>query len=183
MIRARWDPARVLSCALLLGLAGHACSAPVKDDRVVVHAPGSKQFALVGVMLDRSCGTLDCHGSRQRNFRLYGQSGMRLQEPDLPGASETTAAELEANYHSVVGQEPEILTSVVHDNGAHPERLTIVRKARDAEFHLGGRIFEVGDDEDVCFSSWLTGRVDEAACIRAIKAIDPLLDTPPKPPP
>lgn len=175
MKRDRLTTLRVVVAAALLGLVGHACSAPVADDRTVVHAPGSKPFALVGVMLDRRCGTLDCHGSMQRNFRLYGYAGMRLQDPDLPGASDTTAAELEENYRSVVGLEPEIMTQVVHEGGAHPERLTLLRKARDAEFHLGGQLFNVGDDQDVCLTSWLAGAVDNAACIRGINSIDPLV--------
>ena len=175
MTRDRFQTLRVLLAATMFGLAGHACSAPTADDRVIVHAPGSKPFALVGVMLDRRCGTLDCHGSSQRNFRLYGQSGMRLQDPDIPGASDTTAAELAEDYRSVVGLEPEIMTEVVRDGGAHPERLTLVRKARDAEYHLGGQLFSVGDDEDVCLTSWLAGAVDNAACVRGINSIDPLM--------
>jgi hypothetical protein len=168
---------RVVACAVLCGLAGHACSAPpASDDRVIVSAPGSRPFALVGVMLDRRCGTLDCHGSLDRNFRLYGQEGLRLEDPDLPGAGDTTAAELDASYHSLVGLEPEILTTVVREGGARPERLTLVRKARATEDHLGGKLFAIGDDQDVCLTSWLTGTLDEEACKRAIASIDPLLD-------
>ncbi len=167
---------RVMFGALLVSAVGQACSQYHADDRVTVQTPGSTSFRLVGIMLDRRCGSLDCHGATQRNMRLYGEEGLRLDPGDQPGSSETTNAEILENFHAVVAVEPELFTKVVTEKGAHPERLTLVRKARGLEAHLGGTLFVAGDDEDACFVSWLGGTTNEAICTRAIAALDPLLD-------
>ena len=104
---------------------------------------------------------------------------MRLKGTDLPGALPTTLDELDQNYHSVVGLEPEVITAVVRDQGLRPDRLSLVRKARGLEYHLGGAQILVGDDADVCITSWLAGATDEASCTRATHAVDPLLDPTP----
>jgi hypothetical protein len=183
--------------AALVGAAAHACGAPVENDRFIVHAPPSSQFAAPldetcvdsvwqvnaagpGLLLDARCGTLDCHGSSQRNMVLYGFEGLRLDtrtdpsEPvPLPGSQDTTLEELVADYHSVVGLEPEILTAVVQDGGARPERLTMIRKARGTESHKGNKLWDEGDDADVCITSWLASNVDKGACARALMAVEP----------
>jgi hypothetical protein len=131
-----------------------------------------------GLLLDLRCGTLDCHGSTFRNMMLFGYQGMRLPlsdpnaTPNLPGSADTTIDELVADYHSVVGLEPEIMTQVVLDGGASPERLTMVRKARGTESHKGNQIWNEGDDADVCLTSWLASNVDKGACARAINAVE-----------
>jgi hypothetical protein len=182
--------------AAAVGAAAHACGTPVEDDRFIVHAPPSSQFATPldetcvngtwqvnaagpGLFLDARCGTLDCHGTTQRDMVLYGFEGVRLDtrtdpsEPvPLPGSQDTTIDELVADYHSVVGVEPEILTAVVLDGGAHPERLTLIRKARGTESHKGNRLWSEGDDADVCVTSWLASKVDTAACARALMAVE-----------
>jgi hypothetical protein len=185
-----------LFAAALLGAAAHACGAPVADDRFIVHAPPSSQFATPldqtcvdgtwqvnaagpGLFLDARCGTLDCHGSTQRNMVLYGFEGLRLDtrsdpsEPvPLPGSQDTTVDELVADYHAVVGLEPELLTAVVKDGGASPERLTLIRKARGTESHKGNKLWDAGDDADVCITSWLASNVDKGACARALMAVE-----------
>jgi hypothetical protein len=194
--------------AFALGAALHACGeTPVANDRLIVHAPPSSQFAAIdetcdgpplqqlppppsgvgtydvqgagpGLLLALRCGSLDCHGSVDRNMALWGYQGMRLPladpnaTPNLPGSADTTVDELVADYHSVVGLEPEILTAVVEDGGASPERLTMVRKARGSESHKGNKIWNEGDDSDVCLTSWLASNVDKGACARAIMAIE-----------
>ena len=170
---ARRSTARVLVVSTTLGLLAHACSAPVADDRIVVHAPGSAPFKNVGLLLDTRCGSLDCHGSMSRNLRLYGKEGLRLDPTGLPGASDTTQDELDLDYRAVVGLEPEVMRVVVAEHGAHPERLILIRKARGTEKHLGGTMMQPGDDEDLCVTSWLAGKVDDDACARAIAIIDP----------
>jgi hypothetical protein len=183
-----------LLLAAFVGAAAHACNTPVEDDRFIVHAPSSAQFALPldetcvngtyvvngtgpGNFLDARCGTLDCHGTTQRNMVLYGFEGLRItvdpsQPPLLPGATESTVDELVLDYHSVVGLEPEIMTAVVRDGGASPERLTMIRKARGTESHKGGQLWNLGDDSDVCVASWLAGSVDKGACARAMNAVE-----------
>jgi hypothetical protein len=64
--------------------------------------------------------------------------------------------------------EPEIMTQVVTSGGASPDRLTMVRKARGTEHHKGGTLFQVGDDQDTCVTSWLGGHTDTATCQKAL---------------
>lgn len=161
----------VLVCAV--GVAAiAACSTPQTDARVVETAPPRESFGPVADMLVHRCGTLDCHGSIHRNLRLFGRDGLRLASSAspsfLPGA-ETTTAEHDEDYQSVIGLEPEIMTSVVASGGAAPERLTLVRKGRGSEDHKGGSQMSAGDDRDVCLTSWLAGHTDDAACARALQ--------------
>jgi hypothetical protein len=146
-----------------------ACSTP-SDQRFQEDVPDRASFSQVAPVLVRRCGTLDCHGTPQRNLRLYGTEGQRLSPSDVPGAQHTvTDPEAQADYDSVVGLEPEVLSAVVADHGANPERLTLVRKARGAEDHKGGSLVVVGDDSDKCITSWLAGTLDTAACTAGVK--------------
>jgi hypothetical protein len=142
---------------------------------------GTAAFKPVALFLDHRCGTLDCHGQVGRNLRLYGKEGLRLDPPsctatgmgglpstcNVPGIKPMTADELEADYRSAVTLEPEIMTEVVTQGGAQPDRLTLVRKPRAEEHHKGGQVITVGDDQDVCLTSWLAGAVDTTACANA----------------
>jgi hypothetical protein len=142
-------------------------------------------FRPVSDVLEQRCGTIDCHGTYARPFRLYGPYGQRrledasavdaqvitegFEEYFPGGAQGTTSAELEDNYRSVCGLEPELMTRVVTLQAA-PEDLTLIRKARLTEKHKGGQIFNPGRDGDLCITSWLTlagvpdGGVDKTAC-------------------
>ena len=150
-----------------------ACSTPASDGRFVETAPdGGATFQPVADMLVHTCGTLDCHGQPARNLRLYGREGARWDKDASPNANTvgivTTAAEYEQDYLSVVGLEPEVLSQVVSQGGAAPERLTLVRKGRGAEDHKGGTLYKVGDDRDVCLLSWLAGNTNTTACARSV---------------
>ena len=147
-----------------------ACSAP-EQGKVPMTLPDRASFAPVGDLLVMSCGTLDCHGKVERNFKLYGLDGLRLSANDLSGkAPPTTERELDADYGSLVALEPEVISAVVNENGERPERLTLVRKARNAEKHDGRQIFVPGGDEDRCLTSWLANAVDTKLCNDAIAA-------------
>jgi hypothetical protein len=61
------------------------------------------------------------------------------------------------------------MTQVVQQGGAHPERLTIVRKGRGQEAHKAGAVIREGDDRDVCLTSWLAGSTDVSRCTAAAK--------------
>lgn len=139
-----------------------ACSETAPDDPLDL--PSKSQFPLVLDGLERRCGTLDCHGTPGRNLRLYTGSGLRLSSKDIPGNGQTTEAEYDASYWSVYGLEPEIMNAVVADGGEDPERLTLIRKARGTEAHKPGALVQVGDDTDVCLTSWLAGKASETAC-------------------
>jgi len=90
----------------------------------------------------------------------------------------TTAAEIQANYLSASGLEPELTSEVVAalshadldgglDGGvvqSEVERLTLVRKARGTESHKGGAVFAIGSLEDRCLVSWFTGTIEQLSC-------------------
>lgn len=153
--------------------AAIACSTPPEDARIGIDAPDRGQFDPVGKLMGHRCGSLDCHGSIVRSFRVYGCEGLRLDPNDVPkcrasGGTDTTAAELDATYRSLVGLEPAVMTTVVQGKGQHPELLTFIRKARGTENHKGGQIIVPGDLQDTCITSWLAGQTNADACARAL---------------
>ncbi len=174
--RGSWDrPLRIpivvlstLGAALLPFVLPACASAPDGNARIAIVAPSAASFPAVATFLEQRCGTLDCHGQVGRSLRLYGFVGLRLDPTDVPGGRATTPDEVDADYQSVVGLEPEILAAVVQDGGARPERLTLVRKARGTEHHKGGVLITPGDAQDRCLTSWLAGAVDEGACASAL---------------
>src|SRR6185503_1813390 len=118
------------------------CASVPEDARIGVAAPDRAQFDPVAPLLVHRCGSLDCHGTTLRNFRVYGCEGMRLAAADVPrcrasGGTDTTKEEIDATYRSLVALEPAVMSSVVQGRGAHPELLTFVRKARGTENHKG----------------------------------------------
>jgi hypothetical protein len=160
------NAARALAITALAGFAAVAvigCADAYKGESMIV-APASTDFVFVSEALDYSCGSLDCHGTVGRNLRLYGTFGLRLDPKDVPCRQTTTDAEIAANYQSAAGLEPEVVANLVESNGAHPERLTLVRKARGTESHRGGPVFPEGSFGDLCLVSWLQGKVDEPSC-------------------
>jgi hypothetical protein len=155
--------------ASLLALAGlvvaAACSAPDPSARFVAQVPDRASFPPVADLLDRRCGTLDCHGTTARNLRLYGHEGLRLDPASRPSSKpNTTEAEYDEDFLSVVGLEPELVSAVVASGGQGPDRLSLVRKARGTEHHKGGTIWNAGEPGDRCLTSWLAGQTDAAAC-------------------
>ena len=125
---------RVLSVFVATLVLG-ACVTANSDSRVTETLPDRASFPVVSDVLDHRCGTLDCHGVTYRNLRIYGREGLRGASTDRPssGPIPTTVAEYDLTFQSLVSLEPEIMTDVVHDGGAHPERLTFVRKARGSD--------------------------------------------------
>lgn len=168
--------AAALGAALLPAVAASSCSTVPADARIGIDAPSGseEQFGSVADYLDHRCGSLDCHGQMDRNLRIWGCEGMRLDPHAIPvcaaplGGSLTTPAEHQATYRSLVGLEPTVMSAVVDGHGAHPELLTFVRKAIGLEAHKGGTLITPGDDQWVCVTSWLTGQTDTEACDNAI---------------
>jgi hypothetical protein len=141
--------------------------------------PPLEDFKKVSPLLERRCGTLDCHGQASRPLRIYGQYGLRLKpddvnDPDLYSGNldhPTTPIEVEANYRAVCGLEPEKMSQVVAGD-LGPEALTFVRKPRLAEKHKGGRIWDQGKPPDRCITGWVVadydpGAMDGADCTTA----------------
>ncbi len=111
-------------------------------------------------------------------MRLYGRYGLRLDPTYDPLTQETSDSEYGATYASIVGLEPEAMSSVVlHQAG--PDVLTMVRKARGIEQHKGGQLVTVGDPLDTCIVGWLTGEGDAGACNMVLDTSRP---EPPKAP-
>ena len=126
----------------------------------------SDTFRPVSQVLERRCGTIDCHGVAARPLRIYGQSGLRRPEAAdsevvktgeyyTGGLVATTDAEIESNYLAACGLEPEIMDMVIAGK-AEVEELTLVRKPRLEEKHKGGRIWGSGSTQgDLCIKSWI----------------------------
>ena len=151
---------------LLFALPAAACSLPQNTELAGLYTPERSTFPLVADALQPSCGTLDCHGQRGRNLRLYGGRGLRLDPRGNSADEPTTDAEYEASFRSLVSLEPERLDEVVLSGGSDPERLTLVRKARGVELHKGGIQMLPGDPLDRCLLSWIAGQFQKDACIR-----------------
>ena len=167
-------PSFVLATLLLSA----SCSTAPSDARIGVIGPNSSEKAFgipVGNFLGHRCGTLDCHGQPGRNLRIWSCEGMRLSPGDVSickraqGGRTTTEEEHLATYRSIVGLEPAIMSEVVANHGQDPELLTFIRKARGVESHKGGALFVPGDDQDVCVTSWLSGRTNLTACNNAFE--------------
>jgi hypothetical protein len=158
--------------------ATQACSsAPDTAAVTEVVAPDFNQFkgagaasgqAPVSRLLEKRCGTLDCHGQINRPMRIYGQFGLRFTDDggNQPGVGLTTDTEYLANYQSVVGLQPEIMSLVVQGNDP-PESLMLLRKPLGLERHKGGAVFVSGDDAYQCLTTWLAGQAALDACFRA----------------
>jgi hypothetical protein len=152
-----------------------ACGAPPSDARIGVDAPSLPQFSTLGGpadLLDKGCGSLDCHGNAQRNLVMWGCYGLRLDSTTLPGCrsmggTNTTSSEYGDTYRSLVALEPALMSDVVA-NHADPNELTFVRKAFGEEAHKGGTVFTLGSDADVCITTWLAGNVNSSACSSAL---------------
>ncbi|HEX4334276.1 MAG TPA: hypothetical protein VH062_00095 [Polyangiaceae bacterium] len=158
--------------ALLAGVVAtlFGCSSSYEGATAQFTLPPETGFDSVTTPLVFFCGSIDCHGGVGRNLRLYGMQGRRLDPTDVPCGAMTKQAEIDADYQSFVGLEPEILAAVVKDGGKHPERLTVIRKARGTEKHTGGVVFAAGSDGDHCLTEWIAGQTDQAGadCNNAI---------------
>lgn len=185
----------------LVGLSLASCSS-VSNERIGIDAPPFSQatFTDLNGFLVYRCGTNDCHGAPGRNFRVFGCDGLRLDAgqtvsciPDDAGAGPTTISELQATYRSLVGLEPQVMSTVFQgcsgarspEGGAaypppvtcHPELLTLLEKARGAQKHKGGQLICLTppcppgipppnpyDLQDECIVTWLEGNVNVNAC-------------------
>ena len=157
---------------LLLATCAGACSPASGATYTPSSVPETKTFPYVAEFMVHRCGTLDCHGSVYRNLRVYGDEGLRFSTSDQPCVpAGTTGAEVEQDYLSIVGLEPETMNAVVSDHGEDPQRLTLIAKPLGIEEHKGGTIFQVGDDAYTCMTSWLAGKTDTSACLGAMPAM------------
>jgi hypothetical protein len=152
-----------------------ACSGVDENAYVSVKGPAfganGDAFRPVSAVVERRCGTLDCHGAQPRPLRIYGQYGLRKPLEGKNDAGEyypggldpTSEDELVDNFQSLCALEPEIMNRVVK-NKDEPEALTLVRKPRLLEKHKGGLVWNKGDDGDTCLINWLNGKDDTTPC-------------------
>jgi hypothetical protein len=158
---------RLLGFALLLTL--FACSSPDDTARVNANVGDRSTFPPVAQALVHRCGSIDCHGSTYRNFRVYGYGGLRLAPGDMPDIPDAgTPAEANATYDTFVSLEPEKTAAVLQAHGAGLDNLTVIRKGRNDEDHKGGRLIVRGDDADICLTAWLSGTPNAEACARVL---------------
>ncbi len=162
---------------LAMGLAGMLSLGACNDDlnaRAQFACPSKQIFVdYVSPLMERRCGTLDCHGSDFRPMRLYGELGLRHPgELNRAGGNATTLLELESNYRAVCTIEPEKVSQVAGDPGGQSvNKLLLVRKGRGQEGHKGGKVFNPFDDSDLCVVGWLRGDNEksvESACAAAL---------------
>lgn len=150
-----------------------ACSSPDANERVdPAVAPSGADFYPVSLVVVDRCGSIDCHGSKYRNMRLYGYGSSRLDPSHRPSTPETTQAEADSNYAAIAALEPDIFRQVVSEGGARSERLTFVRKGRGREDHKGNTLILPGDAADLCIQSWLQSKVDGARCRAAVPRLN-----------
>jgi hypothetical protein len=140
-------------------------------------------FRNVSAVLEKRCGSLDCHGQLARPLRIMGSTGLRLFTPSefsdpsqaeeaggIPGGLKaTTEQELEQNRLSLCGVEPERTEQVVIGN-LEPTELMIIKKPSLRERHKGQQVFFKGGAGEECVASWLTGEVSIADCVEALQA-------------
>ena len=155
---------------LLAALVSLGCSTtPSKDDRILLTGPNPADFASatgsVDGVFERRCGSFDCHGNTARAMRIYSQNGLRIPNDAgiTPGTAPTTTDEVNANYRSVIGVEPEQMNDVVKNNG-DPYSLLILKKPLQIETHKGGQVMNKGDDSEQCISTWIQGKTNKVAC-------------------
>jgi len=163
----------VVVAALACWVVVACASSPSPDGKTrttTILAPDQAQFEqFVSPVIERRCGTLDCHGQIGRPLRLYSARGLRLPNDAglIPGVGATTQEELTANYRAVIGLEPEELTRVMAGID-HPRDLLLLKKPLTLEGHKGGpAIAPTNDPVELCIVSWIIGVIDQASCTKA----------------
>ena len=150
--------------AVLCVAAAFGCTRYAGDPTIQLSVPPRDDFDAVEAVLEVHCGTLDCHGSPARNFRVFGVYGLRLNGSDVTGSPDTTEAEVTATYDAIVTVDPEALAAIYHDKGRDPQRWLVVRKSRGLENHTGGTPLPTGSHGDRCLLSWISGSTDQSDC-------------------
>lgn len=158
---------------VLSGVALASCSPDTAPGRLSADVSRLDVFSRgAGPLLVARCGSIDCHGSVYRNYRIFGYGGARLDPTHRPDAPDTTNEELSLDYDATVGVEPE-RTRAVAKGSEPPERMTLVRKARNSEEHVGGERLPKGSAGDKCLVGFLRDEPDKDACVDALDEYAP----------
>ena len=166
-----------LIAALLAIVLAFGC-APTPDDSsapsVAVQGLDLVAYeAMVQPVVERRCGSLDCHGKLPRGLRVYGENSLRLPNSTglAVGTGKTTFAEAYATFASIIGLEPEKTSAFAAksprtDDDAYA--LVILSKPLERERHRGGVSLRKGEPAEQCIRSWLLGATDAGACAGAL---------------
>ncbi len=114
--------------------------------------------AHVNTLLERQCGTLDCHGQAGRAYRIYSFRGLRVFNPEAglqSGISETTEDERRYNFQSLITIQPEEMRRVVARAGDNPDVLIFLSKPLGNERHKGGNVIAQNGASYKCITAWL----------------------------
>jgi hypothetical protein len=166
---------RVLASVFVLGVAAAlSCASGVNEKRTTtILAPDQLTFEThVSPFLEKRCATLDCHGQIGRPLRIFSSKGLRIANDAgaFPGVGDTTPTEKAANYRTVIGLEPELMSRVVGGK-ANARDLLLIQKPLQLgspESHKGGPVLAPqGDPGETCLTTWIYGNTDTAACAKA----------------
>lgn len=163
---ARLAPVLVVAlCATAIGVAvgggTSACNIPNGNRTTEIYEPDFLTYkTTIDAILQRRCGTLDCHGQPGRAYRIHGFTGIRLPAEDggkglVSGREPTSEAEVGANFRAIIALEPEEMARLVARAGEDPQKLLFIRKAANLERHKGGPVIAPGDDTYACLTAWL----------------------------
>ena len=149
---------------------------------IAVECPSAEEFVDVSPVVEKRCGTLDCHGDPARPLKIYSYYGLRnisedeFNDPSLievndtvPGGKITTEEERALNRRSLCGVEPEKMNQLAAGE-ITPDELLIIRKPLGVERHKGGELFIKGGAGYDCLASWLRGDVRASDCDLAVEA-------------
>lgn len=168
--------------ALLAVLALVGCASSPDDSSeprlVVADIDPASYVAHVQPVVERKCGSLDCHGQPARGLRVYGENGLRLPNAAgrTPGEGATTPEEARATYDSILGLQPELTNELAAKKDRTPAdayQLVFLTKPLALERHRPGRSLAKGEPAEQCMVSWLIGATDPLACDAATKAPSP----------
>lgn len=129
----------------------------------------------VNAVFERRCASLDCHGALGRGLRIYSENGLRLPNDSglLPGAGSTSSDEINSNYASVVGLQPEKMNDFLAKSPRTPDdayQLDILAKPLGLEKHKGGPALSKGEPAEQCIVTWLIGTpLDATLCDQGAK--------------
>jgi hypothetical protein len=165
----------LIACGSLAIVACASAPDDSSEPRLVVAAADQTAYeTIVHPVVQRRCGSIDCHGQLPRGLRVYGENGLRLANAsgNTPGNGATTVEEARATYLSILALEPErtntfLLSTQRSAEGAYD--LTFLSKALELERHRGGASLAKGEPAEQCLVRWLVGAAATDACTAAMR--------------
>ena len=137
--------------------------------------------AFVQPVMERHCGSLDCHGKLPRGLRVYGQNSLRLSNDGglSVGIGKTTPDEARATYVSIIGLQPELTNDFASKSPRTTQDaygLLLLAKPLAIERHRPGPSLRKGEPAERCITSWLIGGaagIDKGACAAGAPPLAP----------